>query len=143
MPKVLRRLRADLPAPETLKTLPGGSDILELRSATGQMALLRLLIERERCTMQEVANQLVVTPPTATGIVKKLLAHGYIERLRHEEDWRVVSIKLTERGRQAVTLYDHIRHASLQKRLAHLSEEEQQQIRNALPALSHLITIEL
>ncbi len=123
--------------------MPGGSDILELRSATGQMALLRLLIDRERCTMQEVASQLVVTPPTATGIVKKLLAHGYIERLRHEEDWRVVTITLTERGRQAVTLYDHIRHASLEKRLAHLSEEEQQQIRNALPALKHLITIEL
>ena len=123
--------------------MPGGSDILELRSATGQMALLRHLIDRERCTMQEVANQLVITPSTATGIVKKLLAHGYIERLRHEEDWRVVTIKLTERGRQAVTLYDHIRYNSLQKRLTYLSEEEQQQIRDALPALKHLIAIEL
>ncbi len=123
--------------------MPGGSDILELRSASGQMSLLRYLIDHERCTMQEVATQLVVTPPTATGIVKKLLAHGYVERLRHEEDWRVVTIQLTERGRQAVTLYDRIRHDALQQRLVYLSEEEQQQIRNALPALKHLITLEL
>jgi DNA-binding MarR family transcriptional regulator len=141
IPKVLRRLRADLPPLESLQNEPGGSDIAELRASTGQMSLLRILLEHERCSMQEIARQLAVTPPTATGIVKKLLAHGYIERLRHEGDWRVVSVQITKKGWQAVTLYDQIRRESLQRRLAHLSEPELEQLRDALPALQHLINV--
>jgi DNA-binding MarR family transcriptional regulator len=75
-------------------------------------------------------------------MIKRLLTQGYVERLRDEEDWRVVRVQATERGKRAVTLYDQIRHASLQRRLALLSTEELASLQAALPAFRHLIEVE-
>jgi len=82
-----------------------------------------------------------VTPPTATAMVKRLLAQGYVERAHDEADWRTVWVKPTETGRQAVTVFLRARLASLESRLKHLSDEERASIIAALPALRHLIEV--
>jgi DNA-binding MarR family transcriptional regulator len=143
IPELLRRLRAEVPQETDAEhSSPEWQDIIELGTTNGQFKLLRILMKHERCTMQSLAAQLHVTPPTATAMVKRLLTQGYVERLRDEEDWRVVRVQATERGKRAVTLYDHIRHTSLQRRLALLSVEEIASLQLALPALRHLIEVE-
>ena len=143
IPELLRRLRADVPQ-ETDAEHSGTEwqDIVELGTTNGQFRLLRILMKHERCTMQKLATQLNVTPPTATAMIKRLLTQGYVERLRDEEDWRVVRVRATERGKRAVTLFDHIRRTSLQRRLALLSAEELASLQSALPVLRHLIEVE-
>ncbi len=142
IPELLRSLRADVPTgTDADHAASEWQDIVELRTTTGQVRLLRTLVKHERCTMQELAAQLVVTPPTATAMVKRLLAQGYIERLRDEEDWRVVWVHATERGKRAIALYDQLRRSSLQQRLAHLSAEERACLQAALPALHHLVEV--
>ena len=139
LPRLTRRLRAD--ASNTSSTEQEWRDISELRTSNGQVALLRLLVTRARCTMQEIADHLAVTPPTATMMVKRLLTQGYVERLRDEDDWRQVWVKATERGQRAITVYDQARATSLQRRLDELDEQERASIEAALPALRHLIEV--
>src|SRR5438105_13160556 len=134
VPKLLRRIRADLP----LETdSPGWQDVSELRATPGQITLLGVLIEHERCAMQELAEHLAVTPSTVTAMVKRLLAQGYVERIRDEADWRTVWVVPTERGRRAVETYNRARLFFLQRRLAQLSSSERQKLVEALPALHH------
>ncbi len=144
VPRLLRRLNADM-SPESeaggTECAQGWRNVAELRATPGQLSLLEILVEHGRCTMQELAEHLAVTPPTATAMVKRLLAQGYVERAHDEADWRTVWVKPTETGRQAVTVFLRARLASLESRLEHLSDEERASIIAALPALRHLIEV--
>ena len=137
IPRLLDRLRADLPR-DTDDLAPEWRDILELRATKGQMKLLRVLIAHQRCTMQELAEQLDVAPPTVTVMVKRMLAQDFVERIRDEQDWRVVQVSPTERGQRAASRYEEYWLANIQSLLAHLSQEELTQLRVALPILRHL-----
>jgi DNA-binding MarR family transcriptional regulator len=92
--------------------------------------------------MQELADQLDVAAPTVTAMIKRLLSQGFVERFRDEQDWRVVWVLPTERGQRAVALYDQFRRANLQRRLAHLNQEELAHLRAAIPVLRHIIEVE-
>jgi len=143
LPSLLRQIRADIPREiNSEQETPELRDISELRATTGQIRLLRMLITHQRCTMQELADQLDVAPPTVTAVIKRLLTQGFVERLRDEQDWRVVRVLPTERGQRAVSLYDEYRRANLQRRLAHLNQEELAHLRAALPILRHIIEVE-
>jgi MarR family transcriptional regulator, organic hydroperoxide resistance regulator len=143
IPILLQRLRADIPREiSSEEELPEWRDISELRATAGQIRLLRILITRQRCAMQELAEQMDVAPPTVTAMIKRLLAQGFVERVRDEQDWRVVWVSPTERGKRAVTVYDQFRRANLQRRLAHLNAEELAHLRAALPVLRHIIEVE-
>ncbi len=141
---LLRQVRAGIPgeAESGGQGTPEWRDISELRATSGQVRLLRVLVQHRRCTMQELAEQLGVAPPTVTAMIKRLLAQEVVERIRDEQDWRVVWILPTERGRRAVELYDQFRRANLQRRLAQLSPEELFQLKAALPVLRHIVEIE-
>ena len=144
LPRLLQQIRADIPREtDTLELQPEWRDISELRATNGQIRLLRTLIVHQRCTMQELAEQLDVAPPTATVMVKRLLAQGFVERLRDEQDWRVVRVVATERGKRSVALYDDFRRSNLQRRLAHLSQEEHAQLALSLKVLHHILEVEL
>jgi len=141
-PKLLRRLRADVPLDnETSGENTSLQEVSELRATPGQLSLLQILVEQERCIMQELAERLAVTPSTVTAMVKRLLASGYVERSHDNVDWRTVWVSPTERGRQAVATYNAVRLASLHYRLEQLSESERISILKALPALRHLLEV--
>ena len=139
VPKLLRRLRADVPLDEATQADPQWRDVAELRATPGQLTLLGILVEHERCTMQELAEHLVVAPSTTTAMVKRLLAQGYVERAHDEVNWRTVWVKPTASGRQAVMVFHQARLNSLQQRLDRLTKNERATIIAALPALQHLV----
>ena len=141
-PKLLQRLRADVPLEgDTPQACPGWREVTELRATPGQLTLLGILVEHGHCTMQELAEHLAVAPSTATAMVKRLLAQGYIERGHDSINWRTVWVKPTEAGRLAVSVYHQARLASLQQRLERLSEDERASIMTALPALYLLVRV--
>lgn len=140
IPRLLDRVRADIPR-DTDDIAPEWRDILELRATKGQIKLLKVLVIRQRCTMQQLAEQLDVAPPTVTVMIKRLLAQGFVERVRDEQDWRVVQVLPTERGRRAASLYEEFWHTNLQRLLSYLNEEEQKTLREALPILRHISEI--
>nr|WP_277988970.1 MarR family transcriptional regulator [Ktedonosporobacter rubrisoli] len=115
---------------------------MELRATKGQFKLLRVLLARQRCTMQELAEQLAVAPPAITAMVKRLLTQGFIERVRDEQDWRVVQVSLTERGQRVASLYQEFWLTHFQSLLGHLDPDELMQLRATVPILRHLSNIE-
>src|SRR5439155_7848578 len=130
IPSLLRQIRADIPREaDSEQGIPEWHDISELRATTGQIRLMRILITHQRCMMQELADQLDVAPPTVTAMIRRLLAQGFVERVRDEQDWRVVWVLPTERGQRAVSLYEEFWRANLQRLLACLSGEELAQLR--------------
>ena len=138
-PKLLRRLRADIPLDEASEVDPEWRHVVELRATPGQLSLLQVLVEHKRCTMLEIAEYLAVAPSTATAMVKRLLAQGYIDRSHDNVNWRTVWVTPTELGRQAVTVFQQARLISLKSRLERLSEADRLSILAALPALQLLV----
>src|SRR6266567_5002784 len=124
VPKLLRRLRADIPLEEASEVGPEWRNVVELRATPGQLTLMGILVEHERCTMQELAEYLAVAPSTTTAMVKRLLTQGYVERSHDDVNWRTVWVKPTEPGRQAVHVFQQARLASLKSRLDRLSKAE-------------------
>ena len=138
-PKLLRRLRADIPLDEPSEGDPQWRHVVKLRATPGQLTLLGILVEHERCTMQELAEHLAVAPSTTTAMVKRLLSQGYVERSHDEVNWRTVWVRPTESGRMAVAVFHQARLSSLKFRLDCLTENERAYILAALPALQHLV----
>jgi DNA-binding MarR family transcriptional regulator len=118
---------------------PGGLAFPEKR---GQFKLLIVLTKRGRSSMQELAAALDVTPPTVTGMVRRLLEQGYVERARDDADWRTVWVELTEQGREVVTRHHRERVEALERRIAQLGPEERERLRAAIPVLARLLEIE-
>lgn len=143
LPRLFQKLRPNLTPPENADDDNNWQDVTELRATVGQFRLLRVVESGESCKMQDIAEQLGVTPSTVTTMIKRLVAQGYVERTRDDVDWRSVWISLTERGRRALRAYDQARLDSLQTRLAQLDLHERETILAALPALRHLIELNL
>ncbi|HEV2580225.1 MAG TPA: MarR family transcriptional regulator, partial [Ktedonobacteraceae bacterium] len=93
MPRLLRRLGAELPLDGDALNDPAWREVVELRATPGQLSLMCVLVEHKCCTMQEIAEHVGVAPSTATAMVKRLVAQGYIERSRDEADWRAVWVR--------------------------------------------------
>lgn len=75
-------------------------------------------------TMTHVANLLGINVSTLTTAVNKLVKKGYVERLRDEDDRRIVRIHLTEDGIEAVRAHESFHDEMIGEALSHISEEE-------------------
>ena len=74
-----------------------GSDI-EL--SYPQILILYALLENGAATMGELSRWLKITQGVATRTVDGLVDKGLVERVRDEEDRRVVTVRLSARGQQ-------------------------------------------
>ena len=63
-----------------------------------QVLMLTMLHTGGPCRMSAIAQRLQVRLPTATGIVNRLAAGGYVRRLGSAHDRRQVVITLTAKG---------------------------------------------
>ncbi len=71
---------------------------------TPQLLLLLILDQADHpaLTMSELARELGVTLPTATGIVQRLIRQQLVERTHEERDRRLVFVSLTATGRRVI-----------------------------------------
>jgi len=75
------------------------------RGLTTPQLLLLLIIDqadRPALTMSELARELGVTLPTATGTVQRLIRQALVARTHDEQDRRLVFVSLTGSGRRVV-----------------------------------------
>ena len=63
-------------------------------------AVLDLLDTRGTFSMAEIADEVVVPPPTLTRVIDKLIADGLVHRLSDPADRRRVLARLTRRGQR-------------------------------------------
>ena len=90
----------------------------------------------EAKNMTTVARQLSVTTGILTISVNGLVKKGYVERIRSEEDRRVVLISLTEKGRKAYKRHQQFHQEMIDAIISDLNEKEQEILERALSNLN-------
>lgn len=86
--------------------------------------------------MSSVAKKLNVTMGTLTISVNSLVKKGYVQRVRSEEDRRVVLVSLTKSGRRAFEHHKKFHESMISAIMAGLSEEEKTVLEKAINNLN-------
>jgi DNA-binding MarR family transcriptional regulator len=80
------------------------------------------------CTMGRLAEATNQVSATVTGIVSRLVDHGWVKRGRLSGDRRAVVVRLTPKGYDVLDGVQQLKRARVQSMLAQFSLEEREQI---------------
>ncbi|HAP4487605.1 TPA: winged helix-turn-helix transcriptional regulator [Enterococcus faecalis] len=86
-------------------------------------------------TSSEVAKELSITVGTLTVAINNLVKKGYVERLRSEDDRRVVKLGLTKKGKLLFRVHQHFHREMVKNILKGMEQEEKQALLRALKNL--------
>ena len=89
--------------------------------------------------MSSVAKALSVTTGTLTISVNSLVKKGFVERVRSEQDRRVVLVSLTEKGRQIYERHQRFHDELVQGIVSQLDEQEKVLLERILSNLNQYI----
>lgn len=92
--------------------------LAELGLFPGQDQVLRALLESDGLTMSEIAAELQIRPPTASKMAARMGAQGLVERRSSSEDARLVTIHITDTGRNLAEALQVVARR-LEKQLVH------------------------
>lgn len=87
---------------------------------------------KEEKNMSAVAKSLSVTTGTLTIAMNSLVKKGYVERVRSEEDRRVVLLSLSEKGKKAYEHHKIFHENMIKATVDKLTETEKQILAKAL-----------
>lgn len=102
----------------------------EILSSLGNLSVqelnvLNIIGDTEPCIMSEIAKQASLSLSSVTVIVDKLVKAKLVQRVRSEEDRRIVRGSLTAEGKNIYQLQIQHMHGVLRHILNLLSDEEQ------------------
>lgn len=86
-------------------------------------------------TTSEVARDLSVTVGTLTIAINRLVKKGYVERIRSEDDRRVVKLGLTKNGKLIYRIHQHFHRQMVKNILRNMDNEEETALLKALKNL--------
>ncbi len=86
-------------------------------------------------TTSEVAKELSITVGTLTTAINKLVKKDYVERIRSEDDRRVVKLGLTKKGKLLYRVHQHFHREMVKNILDGMASDEQQALLAALKNL--------
>ncbi|MBE8832399.1 MarR family transcriptional regulator [Enterococcus hirae] len=86
-------------------------------------------------TTSEVAKELSITVGTLTTAINKLVKKDYVERIRSEDDRRVVKLGLTKKGKLLYRVHQHFHREMVKNILDGMTTDEQQALLAALKNL--------
>lgn len=104
-----------------------------------QMRAMGFVVDHPGCTMGELAQALGIGLSAATGLIDRLVQHGFMEREADANDRRIVRIYPSEIGEKARQQWRSQRTQRLQDALKLLSPEERQQVAIGLELLRKVL----
>lgn len=105
--------------------------------------LLSRLADGAPMTMGEIAEQLDITPPTATRRVAPLVEAGLVRRERHPDSHRTVVITITDAGRARVSAVQQARVETLRETFRDWHPDEVDTLAEVLDRLTDTLAVEL
>ena len=75
----------------------------------GHLHLMSMLDRHGQLPMSRIAELLDVSDSNATGLIDRMEERGFVERVRHPDDRRVVLVRVSDRGRQILTDLEVVR----------------------------------
>ncbi|HVY68103.1 MAG TPA: MarR family transcriptional regulator [Patescibacteria group bacterium] len=107
-----------------------------LHVSTVQAEALRLVEEKRRVSMKELADFLAITPPSATALANNLQKAGFLRRQADRRDRRSVYLTMTKKGSSALKAGIEKSCRIFQNLLDNLSPNEQLQFLKILKKLT-------
>jgi len=86
--------------------------------------ILIMLEKKESATMSEIGKELYIPKPNVTPLVDKLVEAKMVERISDSTDRRIVRIKITEIGMDALSKARQLMAVYIQSKLSLLSEND-------------------
>lgn len=90
-------------------------------------------------TMTHVANILGIKVSTLTTAVNRLVKKGYVERMRDEKDRRIVKVRLTEEGIEAVKEHDDFHESMIREAVSQIPENNVRQFISSLENINNFL----
>ncbi|MEW6504241.1 MAG: MarR family transcriptional regulator [Chloroflexota bacterium] len=101
-----------------------------------QMVALRHIHYNQECNISQISEELGVTAAASSQLLDRLVQQGLIARRENPNDRRHKQLVLTEKGRQILTESTVARQQWLYDLVERLSEEEMEQIIEALELMT-------
>jgi DNA-binding MarR family transcriptional regulator len=105
-----------------------------------QARVLLILMDRESCSMQQIARAIGLRASTITNMVDRLVRMGLVERRRSANDRRVVTVSLTAKGRRVLERIRREKHRTAMEMYEHLSPRERRQYPEIMEKLVEQMT---
>ena len=103
-----------------------------------QISILLTLLDSGPIRMTELATRERVRTPTTTVAIRRLEKVGLVKRSRDPSDMRAVLVEVTPEGQVQYTEALDARRSQLSTMLGRLSDEERENLTNALKPLERL-----
>ena len=113
----------------------GKQDWQKLDLTSAQLKLLVLLSFEHALTINQLAQTLGVSQPTVGHLVERLVQAGFVERVEHATDRRIILARPTARGEALVQRLRQGRLEGLQAWLTQLREPDLAALQQGLEAL--------
>jgi len=107
----------------------------------GTLFVLGVLKRNVVLSMSEIGNKLSMPKPHVTGLVDKLIAEGYVERLNDPNDRRIINIKITEKGIEDLVAIKKEISKNLRKKLLTLDEEKLETLSRATQQVKEIMIL--
>jgi DNA-binding MarR family transcriptional regulator len=107
-----------------------------------QISILLTLLDSGPIRMTELATRERVRTPTTTVAIRRLEKVGLVKRSRDPSDMRAVLVEVTPEGQVQYTEALDARRSQLSTMLGRLSDEERENLTNALKPLERLADAE-
>jgi MarR family transcriptional regulator, organic hydroperoxide resistance regulator len=103
-----------------------------------QLWAIKTIAEKAPIRVSDLAHSMHLNPATVVGILDRLEARGLVHRTRSTEDRRVVTIDLSDQGKELVRRAPEVAQGLLVAGLENLSSEKRKVIAQGL---AHLVDI--
>lgn len=100
-----------------------------------EMHTIEAISMYKKKTSSEVAKELSITVGTLTVAINNLVRKDYVERLRSEDDRRVVKLGLTKKGKLFFRVHQHFHRDMVKNILTGMNESEERALLKALQNL--------
>lgn len=100
-----------------------------------QLMVLRILTQKDGMKISELSNKMNLANSTVSGIIDRLEKLEFVNRIRSEEDKRVVYVELSKKSKN---LYDDFNNLSNEYLEKNLKDTQEEQITNILTGLKIL-----
>ena len=107
-----------------------------------QLWAMKVLAESEPIRVTDLARRMYLHPSTVVGILDRLEQQAQVARTRSEKDHRVVTVTLTERGRETVSKVPQIAQGLLLSGLKALSDADLRTVSEGLRQLAGILGVE-
>lgn|SRR5690625_2167064 len=105
---------------------------------TDQFAILQYIDQQTSCTSTEISQTFGVGKSAVTALINRLHEKKLVERIRDQEDRRIVKLSLTESGKTLVAQTEEKLYQVIAERLSHF---EQSEIENYIKSLEKLAAL--